>query len=60
MGNIQHIISSLDDNQKLEFLIKEGLICDELISLFRDGSIPYKCIETYVLENISHNTKYNK
>ncbi len=56
MGNIQHIIASLDDNQKLEFLIKEGLVCDELITLFRDGRITYKCIETYVLENLSHNT----
>jgi hypothetical protein len=52
MGNIQQILSSMNDNQKIEFLIKEGLLCDEIIQLYRNGTISYPCIEKYVFDNI--------
>jgi len=58
MGNIQPIIDNMYENEKLEFLITQGLINDELIQLFRNGTMTSKDIQNYVIESIKINKNH--
>ena len=51
MGNIQTIIEKMDDNQKLEFLIKEGFLNDEIIQLYRQKLVTIDDIHEYLFDN---------
>ena len=42
----------MDSNQKLELLIKEGLINDEKIQMYRNGIIYIEDIHNYLFNSI--------
>ena len=48
MGNIQQSLEKMDSNTKLEFLVKEGLLNDEIIQLYRQGIIDINDIHDYL------------
>jgi hypothetical protein len=50
MGNIQQTLEKMDSNAKLEFLVKEGLINDEMIQLYRQGILDIKDIHDYLFK----------
>jgi len=51
MGNIQQSLEKMDSNTKLEFLVKEGLLNDEMIQLYRQGIIDINDIHNYLFNN---------
>ena len=53
MGNTQFLIENMNDNDKLEFLIKEGFLNDEIIQLFRSGIMTSKDIQNYIFDLIN-------
>jgi len=63
MGNLQTILESMSDSQKIEYLRKEGLLCDELLQLYYEGNASSKEIHDYVFistaTTISGNQKLN-
>ena len=50
MGNIQQILEKMYSNAKLEFLVKEGLINDEMIQLYRQVILDIKDIHDYLFQ----------
>jgi hypothetical protein len=42
----------MNDNDKLEYFIKEGLLNDELILLYRNGILTSKEIQDYIINTI--------
>ncbi len=59
MGNLQTILESMSDSQKIEFLRKEGMLCDELLRLYYEGNASSREIHDYVFSAV-RNTKFNK
>lgn len=59
MGNIQPFIQNMNENDKFEFLIKEGLLNDEIIQLFRNGTMTSNEIYTYVFSSLNYDNHCN-
>jgi len=55
MGNVQPLIADMNNNEKLYYLYSKGIINDELLQLYRDGTMSLKDIESVVFESISKN-----
>ena len=48
MGNAIAIIENKSDNEKIEYLRKEGLLNDEIIKLYFEGNMSVKDIIMYM------------
>jgi len=59
MGNLQTILESMSDSQKIEFLRKEGMLCDELLRLYYEGNASSREIHDYVFAATTRNEKLN-
>uniref|UniRef100_A0A6C0ES52 Uncharacterized protein n=1 Tax=viral metagenome TaxID=1070528 RepID=A0A6C0ES52_9ZZZZ len=55
MGNVQPLIADMNNNEKLYYLYSKGIINDELLQLYRDGTMSLKDIESVVFESINKN-----
>ena len=55
MGNVQPVIADMNNNEKLYYLYSKGIINDELLKLYRDGTMSLKDIESVVFESINKN-----
>ena len=53
MGSTYSFIEKMNDNDKLQHFIKEGLLNDELILLYHNGILTSKEIQDYILDTIN-------
>ena len=51
MGNAIEIMDNKSDNEKLEYLRSEGLLNDEMITLYREGNMTLQEITNYIANN---------
>lgn len=55
MNEIQTLIADMNDSEKLNFLSSKGIVNDELLQLYRNGTMSSKDIESVVFESINKN-----
>ena len=58
MGNAHGIMEHMDDQQRVEQLRKEGLLCDELLQMYYSGEISRREIQEIVMDSIDRQHQY--
>ena len=59
MGNSASLIEE-NANEQLEYFIKEGLLNDELVQLYRNGTMTSNEIKQYIVQSIEKNNSSKK